>query len=56
MNQRGDITGEETFKGASKSADGFGAQHVFTALKQQGMNIVIHVQDGDSTCPEVPLS
>ena len=50
-----DITGDESFEGTSKSAEGFGAEWVFKKAITDKMNISIHVQDNDSTSSKALL-
>ena len=40
---------EDVYKGTSKSAEGFGADRVFSLMDEDGINVECHVQDGDST-------
>ena len=51
MCQRGDdtVTEEQLFEGTSKAAEGHGADNAFRKAYEEGMNIDIHWQDGDST-------
>lgn len=39
----------EAFPGTSKSMEGYGADVTFEMAKNEGMNIAVHFQDGDST-------
>ena len=39
----------DIFQGTSKSAEGFGAHACFTVLKEAGMHVEVHWQDGDSS-------
>jgi len=51
LSMRGKVTGTgiELFKGTSKGAEGYAAGVAFSKAKEEGMNIEIQWQDGDSS-------
>jgi len=44
-----DIVGEELYKGTSKGTEGYAASIAFQRAKEEGMEIEIQWQDGDSS-------
>ena len=46
---------EDLYEGTSKSAEGFGADHVFSLMAQHGIIVECHIQDGDSTAGNAVL-
>ena len=46
---------ENVYKGTSKSAEGFGADHVFSLMDEDRINVEYHIQDGDSTAGNAML-
>ena len=49
------LCNENVYKGTSKSAEGFGADHVFSLMDEDGINVECHIQDGDSTAGNAVL-
>ena len=48
-----DVIKEELYKGTSKSAEGYAARITFQKAKLEGMEVVIHWQDADSSTAKV---
>ena len=46
---RTDVVGQELYRGTSKSAEGYAAMLMFEKAKEDGMCVVIHWQDADSS-------
>ena len=44
----------DIFQGTSKSVEGFGAHACFTVLKEAGLHVEVHWQDGDSSSENLP--
>ena len=51
-----DICKGELYNGTSKSAEGFGAEVLFKQMKEDLMNVELHVQDGDSSAEKAVLA
>ena len=50
-----DICEGELYGGTSKAAKGFGAEVLFKQMKEDQMNVELHVQDGDSSAGKAIL-